>query len=283
MNKKIFSVGALLLLALSLAGCSRDRLITNDGEFEQQEVNTEKVALADIPLPPQVPILMYHHIGDVPVDQTTNAIRQDLTVSAADFEAQLKWLKENNFYPSSFGELQVYLAAHGKVQPLSNFAMLEKPVILSFDDGYSDMYTVAFPLLQKYGMRGSFGIITGSVGNPEYLTWEQIQAMQKGGMEFLSHTVSHPDLRTISAAALKKELTDSKLTLEIKLGGEISTLIYPSGKYDQKVLDATAAAGYKLARTTNPGVTTKNSKPLELATIRIHKTTSLKSLETNLK
>jgi len=110
-------------------------------------------------------------------------------VSPSRFESHLKYLKENGYQAITLDELLDFLAT-GKSLP-------EKPVVLTFDDGYADNYTNAFPLLQKYGMTGHFFIITDFVNEQrvEYMTWPQIEEMSAAGQRFGSHSRNHPDLK----------------------------------------------------------------------------------------
>lgn len=223
----------------------------------------------------EIPILMYHHIGKVPSDKKYDAVREDLTVSPENLETQLKWLKDQGYTSISMAETIVFARAKGEFPAWSSFALPKKPIIISLDDGYEDAYTNALPLLRKYNFSGSFAVITGKVGTPEYMTWEQIKILVKNGMEILSHTVSHPDLRLISDKKLAEELADSKKTLEDNLGNEIYALVYPSGQVDNRVSAAADAADYSGARTTATGKVTKNSPPYELPVVRIHGGTTL--------
>ena len=222
----------------------------------------------------QIPILMYHYIGPIPPDQLNNALRKDLTVSQENFEAQLKWLSENNYETVYFQEVLDFVN-HAST-PTPAFASLgsKKPIVLSFDDGYESAYSVAFPLLKKYKMKGAFAIITGKIEMRKYLTWSQISVMQAAGMEILSHTVTHADLSILTAPQIEDELTTSKEQLEAILGHQVKGLIYPSGKYTGRVIRS-ARNLYEGARATQRGVVTKNSKPFELPTVRIRGSTTL--------
>src|SRR5262245_45871507 len=109
-----------------------------------------------------VPILMYHYISASP--SATDRIRYGLSVPPEMFEAQLRLLSNHGYNTITLRELYEYLAI--------GTALPDNPIVLTFDDGYVDNYTNAFPLLQKYGMRGTFFILTGPAddGNPNYLT-----------------------------------------------------------------------------------------------------------------
>jgi peptidoglycan/xylan/chitin deacetylase (PgdA/CDA1 family) len=130
-----------------------------------------------------VPILMYHYISASPSVQ--DRIRYGLSVPPEMFEAQLKLLRDNGFTTITLRDLYEYLAV-GTPLP-------DQPIILTFDDGYIDNYTHAFPILQKYGMLGTFFVLTGPAddGNPAYLSWDMIQEMSSAGMDIQLHMRDH--------------------------------------------------------------------------------------------
>src|SRR5579864_2042437 len=94
----------------------------------------------------KLPILMYHHVGSLP--QNADATTKDLTVPAQNFLQQVKWLSDNGYHSVSLED--IYLYTHGQ------FQMPSKPVIFSFDDGYTDVFQNAVPVLKQYGYSGSF-------------------------------------------------------------------------------------------------------------------------------
>jgi peptidoglycan/xylan/chitin deacetylase (PgdA/CDA1 family) len=108
------------------------------------------------------------------------------------------------------------------------------PVVLTFDDGYLEGYTDAFPLLRRYGMVGEFNIITGFVGETiglhRYMTWPQVVAMAGAGMEMESHTIDHQDLGIINAPQDAYELRFSRAVLAAHLHRAVRFLAYPSGE-----------------------------------------------------
>jgi len=278
MNKKI----ALLFVFLGfllMTGCTPQEtaLQKNDNLNSGRKIPGD----LQIPLPKEVPILMYHYIGDIPTDEKNVALRSDLTVSVANFEEQLKWLKANEYATVWLSEAAAFSnAKDGYWSPLSSFAWPQKPIILTFDDGYEDAYTNALPLLQKYGMYGSFAIITGKIGTPGYLTWEQVKQMQQANMEIVSHTVSHPDLSTDSVATVKSELEKSRADMEAHQIYSRNFLVYPSGKYNSSTIEQLKLAGYIGARTTKSGKVTKESDAYELPVIRIHGSTTIDQFHT---
>jgi len=221
------------------------------------------------PVPPQstlLPILMYHHVE--PIDfQKSNSFVSDLTLPPAQFELQLRYLKERGFRSVSMDDLAYHLQGRRELPRYS--------VVFTFDDGYLDNYSYAYRLLQQYGFTGTFFIITGLVGKSGYLSWQQIREMANTGMEIGSHTVSHPDLARIAPSQRDRELVDSKRTLEEYLGVSVRALSYPGGSFSGDVIAAAQRAGYAVAVTTQYGATHDHSKPFELSRVRIHGTDTL--------
>lgn len=176
----------------------------------------------DVPVGVEVPVLMYHAVSDDPWGI------ESLFLSPADMEEHLKYLTENGYTPIFFEDLK-------------NVKRYEKPVILTFDDGYEDSYTELFPLLKKYKAKATVMMITGSIGDHHYLNEEQIKEMSDSGLvSFQSHTVSHRYLSTRSEAELEEELLESKLELARITGKVPFVLCYPNGRYSEESI---AAAG----------------------------------------
>lgn len=204
-----------------------------------------------------VPILLYH---DVQYQYAPN--RAVITITPQRFEEHVAALLSNGYTPISFED--VYNASQGK------FAMPEKPVIISFDDGYATNYDYAFPVIQKYGIKTTIFVIVGTVGqtnvdNPHF-TWEQAKIMQQSGLVSIqSHTYSHYDLTTLDRLQLERELRLSKYLVEENLGTQCDILAFPYGNYNQQVVDAAKRAGYKVvAQVGETGVNTVgdvNTKP----------------------
>jgi peptidoglycan/xylan/chitin deacetylase (PgdA/CDA1 family) len=154
----------------------------------------------------------------------------------------------------------------------SDLGLPSKPIILTFDDGYKDVFTYAVPVLKNYNYIGSFAIATNLLGRPSYAVWDDIIAASASGMEIVSHTENHLDLSNpvYSDADLHREIFDSKQLLEEKLGYNIDFFVYPYGRYNQKVLQMTQEAGYKMALTTIYGVTVRQESLLATPRVRVH-------------
>ena len=186
------------------------------------------------------PVLLYHHISDNPnFSQPTNP-----AVSPAKFEAELRWLKENGYQSVSLDFL------------MQSVPFEKRPVILTFDDGYRDNFTEAFPLLQKYGFSATFYLIPKNMDDNAYLTWEQARIMQQAGMRFGSHTVDHADLNRLSDDRLRWELSESKQAIDVELGKPVTSFAFPYGYYARDYFPFLAKAGYKTAVTEDRGLAT---------------------------
>jgi len=187
------------------------------------------------PASPRVPILLYHHIA---------SHRGRWYVSPQKFEDELRYLSENGYHTISLG---AYLDAQE-----SGATLPGKAVTLTFDDGNRDNYDVAFPLLKKYGMTGTFFIVTGYVGYPAYMTWDQIQEMQKAGMEIEAHTVHHPFLTRLSSAAAFLEMFMSRVELQQHLHVPITVVAYPYNDHNARIAMLARLAGFRGAVTVAP-------------------------------
>ena len=204
----------------------------------------------------RVPILMYHYIRVNP--DPSDRLGFSLSIPPAEFDRQMRYLAEDGYGTVSFDQI------YDSSQPLP-----EKPILLTFDDGYADAYTAAFPVLQRYGFQATFYVVTDFVGRPGYLTVEQIREMAAAGMSFGSHSVSHLSLTTLSAERLERELSQSRTQLESLLERQVLDLCYPLGRFNQPVRQAVERAGYRSATTTEYGFASSGGDQLLLPRIRI--------------
>jgi len=242
------------------------------GESDAGASRFEPLTPAAPPSPARIvrlPIVMYHHVGEPPPG--ADSIRQGLTVSSEDFEAQMAYLKQAGYQPLS--QTQLFRAL------FEGAALPEKPVMLTFDDGYLDNLQIAAPALQRYGFAATFYIITEKVGTPEYMDWNQVAQVDRMGVDIGSHTASHPDLTGLPAEELSGELSGSAETLKAHLGHPVYWLCYPAGRYDSDVMRYAGAAGYLLAVTTEPGEKQSSDSPLELYRYRVRSDTSLEGFK----
>ena len=204
---------------------------------------------------------MYHYISKPPAD--ADIYRRDLSVTPANFEAQLAWLRGEGYESITLTDL-VYHLTRGWPLP-------DKPVILSFDDGYRDNYIDAFPLLQEYGYVGTFFLVTGPIDfqNPDYLTWDMVQEMHQAGMDFQPHSYRHLDLEGKDTEFLIFEILAPKEAIEARTGETPRFFSYPSGSYDDQTVALLKSAHYWGAVVTEQGATHTSDGLFELNRIRV--------------
>ena len=202
----------------------------------------------------EVPILMYHYIRIAPEGDT---LGQNLSVTPVNFTSQMKWLKDNDYATLNLVDL-----ADPDKKAISKIIFdKKKPIVITFDDGYEDAYTNAWPTLKENGFTGTFFIIRNFVDREEYINQNQIDTLSKAGMEIGSHTLSHPSLEKLSSVDQRTQIFDSK--------DNAKTFCYPSGKYNDITLSLVKEAGYLAAVTTNPGIANQDSNLFELPRVRI--------------
>lgn len=221
-----------------------------------------------------VPILMYHYVRPEP--GANDPIGQDLSVSPEHFAEQMAWLAAQGYTTLTISELEA--ARQGEI------GLPPKPVVLTFDDGYRDFYTAAFPLLKRYGFKATVFVVTGFVDQPRYVTWDMLGEMDRSGLvEIGSHTVSHVELPSLSDAQATRELTESKQALERHLGHPVPSFCYPSGRVNDHTVALVKAAGYDIAVTTQFGWSKATQDSLLLPRVRIHGSETLAQFQAALK
>jgi peptidoglycan/xylan/chitin deacetylase (PgdA/CDA1 family) len=216
--------------------------------------------VADVAL--NVPILMYHYISEPPAD--ADAIRRDLSVSPAQFESHLAYLRQAGYESITLRQLAYALSGQE--------TMPAKPIVITFDDGYLDNYQNAFPLLQKYGYTGVFYIFTYPLDHddPAYLTWEMVEKMHRAGMEFGSHGYRHWELAGRDVDFLVYEILGSKEAIEAHIGQPVRFFSYPVGRYDALAMQVVESANFWNAVTTEFDIEHTFTNRYALPRIRIH-------------
>lgn len=222
-----------------------------------------------------VPILMYHHVGELP--KKADRTRQDLTVPTKDFEAEVKWLSEKGY--TSISLRDIYLFSQDK------FTMPKKPVIFTFDDGYLDVFQNAAPILKQYGFTGSFGIITGWPGQVQgdniYASWADIETALLGGNEIVSHTQNHFDGSNpkFNTDFIFKNLSGSVGDIKQSLGFTTNILIYPYGHYTDAYIAQAKKAGFVMGITVHEGKVINLDDLMHIPRIRVHGQETLERFE----
>lgn len=184
---------------------------------------------------PSVPILMYHYIGNNP--NPKDLARNTLSVSPGKFEEQMSYLSSHGYTPITLDTLYGIFNHQTSPPP--------KPIVLTFDDGYIDFYTTAYPILRKYNFHAVSFIPTGLIGGVYYMNWSQIKEIQAGGLvNFEAHSVSHANLPTLSSQKVLQELFNSKNVLGIRIGYPVNFIAYPYGTSNQIVQGLAKKVGF---------------------------------------
>lgn len=183
----------------------------------------------------RVPILTYHYIANNPNPRDRQ--RDALSVSPDKFEAQMQYLSQNGYTPITLDTL--YGIFNKQTQAPA------KPVVLTFDDGYIDFYTNAFPILRRFNFHVVSFIPTGLMGGSYYMNWNQIKEIASSGLvTFEGHTVNHVNLPHLSYVVALKELIDSKNILQANTRYPVNFVAYPNGSTNGRVQAAAQKAGY---------------------------------------
>lgn len=196
----------------------------------------------------KIPILTYHSI---------DASGSVISTSPKNFGAQMKFLSENDFNVVSLKSLGKHFFENKPLPP--------KTVVLTFDDGFENFYTTAFPVLSEYNFTATVFLITDYCGRfndwtgnlptlkpNKLMNWNEIKELSRNNIEFAAHSRTHPDLTRISSEEAAREIRESKLKIEERLGIEVADFAYPYGKYNLPVKQITQRY-FKTACSTNLG------------------------------
>ena len=179
-----------------------------------------------------IPVLMYHSLDP-------NRIPGKLSVSLEVFKKHLNFLKKMNFQILS---IQQYLDRNMQA------SFFEKVAVLTFDDGYLDNYTHAYPLLEKMGFPCTFFVNPQSIGTKGFMTWDMLQKMSRTpGIEVQSHGISHDPLKDLDEMRAKISICESKKILEHMLGKGVTGFSYPSGSFNDSIMKWVKESGYQWA------------------------------------
>lgn len=196
-------------------------------------------------------VLNYHQVSD----QHYSA----LTMHPKDFRIQMEYLKTHGYHPITTKQLDEYMTA-GKELP-------DKPVLITFDDGYEDNYIYAYPILKEYNFPATIYMIGDSFDQPRFLKTWQLKELMANGIEIESHTYHHIPLTKQQPDALRADLVLLRQTFLDKLGYNPKYIAYPQGFLRDDNLKVVQEAGYRMGFTVDPGFATVGSDLL-----RIHRT-----------
>ena len=200
-----------------------------------------------------VPIIMYHHVTRLDSPQPD-------TVSPERFEWHMVYLKKHHF---------TVLPLTAFIEALqSGIPVPRKSVVITFDDGYEDNYTQAFPILKEYKFPATIFVVADSVNTKGFLTTAQMKELLANGIEIGSHTRTHAYLPDTPVDVRRTEIFDSKRRLEEETGVRVAHFAYPTGGFDEEIKEMVKQAGYDSACTTNRGYDRFNRDLHELKRVR---------------
>lgn len=205
-----------------------------------------------------LPTLFYHHIEDPA--QAIQKHQQNLSVETKFFRAQMQFLKDNGYKVVTMPDLVNFF---DKDAPIS-----KKSVLLTFDDAYDDFYTNARPILTEFGFKATMFTPTGLIGNPGYLTWNEINEASSGGQFFANHTWSHKNMKA-SKSVVDHEISTADIQLTEHGLNSPKIFAYPYGLVSDNAKELLGKLGYQAAFTTNHGATLCKKQRLELPRIRV--------------
>jgi peptidoglycan/xylan/chitin deacetylase (PgdA/CDA1 family) len=178
-----------------------------------------------------VPILTYHSI-----DNSGSVI----STSPEKFRSQMQCLQDKQFHLISLHEMVTCLRENQLLPPRS--------AAITFDDGFKNVYSMAYPILKEYGYPATMFLVPGRSGKKnqwsgqpkgipplDLLDWEEVREMADSGIAFGAHTMDHADLSKLSFEQARREIVDSKLAIQRHLDQDVQVFAYPYGKYTSEI------------------------------------------------
>jgi peptidoglycan/xylan/chitin deacetylase (PgdA/CDA1 family) len=212
----------------------------------------------------KVPILMYHVINNPP----PGAAFPGLYVPADEFAAQMRALKAGGWHAVTLNQLRANWTSGA---PLG----AGRPVVLTFDNGYTSQYTNALPVLKQLGWVGDENLqLAGLPPSQGGLTDAQVRGLIAAGWELDTQGISHADLIATDPAQLNYQVATARQILRSRYGVPVNWFCYPSGHYNQTVIDAVRAAGFVGSTTVVPGWASPQNDPYRLPRLRVLSGTS---------
>ncbi|MDQ0285139.1 peptidoglycan/xylan/chitin deacetylase (PgdA/CDA1 family) [Desulfofundulus luciae] len=225
------------------------------------------------PLPPpergemEIPILMYHKVNP---DPRTGGL--GLRVPPQKFARQMEYLAGHGFHTVSLTDVVDHFQKSKPLPP--------RPVVITFDDGYLDNYTYAFPILKKYGFTATVFVVAHTVGKTNTFDagrqplnkmagWRELKEMASYGITIGAHTLDHPRLTRLSLEEVRRQIKESKALLEAELGRPVEVFSYPYGEYNREVARVVRESGYRAAVTTRQGLAGPGDDPFTLKRVRV--------------
>ncbi len=228
-----------------------------------------------------VPILIYHSISDHATPQF-----KPYTLPPTVFAEHMAYLHQHAYTPITVRQFMHARSQGGSVSS----ALPERPVIITFDDGYADFFTEAFPSLKQYSFTATVFVLTAFVNGTglwlrrrgeatrPMLTWDQLTAISASGIECGGHSHSHPQLDTLPLEVVRDEIVRCKKLLEDHLGQAVTSFAYPYGFHNATTKRLVKEAGYTSACAGKNRVCTVTTSPFALTRLGIDVDTSVDDL-----
>ena len=183
-----------------------------------------------------IPVLLYHM-----VEKEEVGLDVIVSITPEQLRTHLQTIRENGYTTITYTDYYNYITKGTRLP--------KKPILITFDDGYTNNYEYLFPLLKEFKMKATIFVVTSTVGTTpgEYphFTWEQAREMQDSGyVDIQSHTHTHADMTSLTLEQVKYELRMSRFLIEKNLGKKCEFLAYPYGFYNDDVLQIATDAGF---------------------------------------
>ena len=218
-----------------------------------------------------VPVLMYHYISPVPREEIGNKLSHSLRLSPHLFAQQLDYLLEQGYHTVTTPQLWAAISGAARLPA--------KPIVLTFDDGYDDAYTNAFPLLKERGLVGTFFVTVNLVGQPGYMSWDQVRSLANSGMDVQSHAMDHISMAKLTGGALFAQLAESRRILSERTGTDVRFFAYPVGEFNGATRAVAASVGYYAAFAKDGGARQSKDWAYALRRTRITGTLDARGLD----
>lgn len=193
----------------------------------------------------RLPILMYHYVEYV--QDKNDTIRASLNIQPHIFEEQIKTLKDNGYTFLHMSEVGEIIKSKQKLP--------QKPIVLTFDDGYRDFYTDVLPIITKHKVKAVIYVVPGFLDKPNFLFISQLMEIAKNNLvEIGAHTMHHTYLKGSTLERATYETSQSKIELEKLLNRKVISFAYPYGAFDGQAIEEVKKAGFTTAVSTLPGI-----------------------------
>ncbi len=254
--------GVLLKITVHHQGTYSDSSLDGSEIAEEQETTIPSDVLASIKTQKKVlgvstdstilmhtqihvPILMYHYVEYVQDPKDTMRIK--LNTTPYTLEQEIKTLTDAGYTFMTMAEVMDVMDR--------KTSLPSKPIVLTFDDGYRDFYTDAYPILKKHHIKATQYVISGFLDKPNHLLTSQlIEIANDGLIEIGAHTVHHVSLKGKSSATVTYEVDQSKKMLENIIHKPVISFAYPYGAFDLQAVNTVQTAGFNSATSTMPGI-----------------------------